>query len=61
MHRALALLLVLAAPLALGACGQSVEDARAVAGTVNGLCPVREEPVVPNAYLVHEGQRIGFC
>ena len=52
--------------LALGAtgCGSSksdVAEARAAAGTVNGLCPVREEPVVEGNFLDYEGQKIGFC
>lgn len=61
MTRFLRLLVALAAPLLLAGCGQSVPDAREAAGTVNGLCPVREEPVVKGSYIDHEGQRIGFC
>jgi YHS domain-containing protein len=53
---------VLVFPLLLAACGEpSVADARAEAGTVNGLCPVREEPVVNGSYIDFDGQRIGFC
>lgn len=59
--RRLSVLLALAVPLALAGCGTSLEAAREAAGTVNGLCPVREEPVVKWTYVDHDGQRIGFC
>lgn len=57
----LAVLLALAIPLVLAGCGKSLTDAREAAATVNGLCPVREEPVVERNYVDHDGQRIGFC
>jgi hypothetical protein len=60
--RSLALALALSAPLVLGGCGgESVSEAREAAGTVNGLCPVREEPVVKGSYIDFDEQRIGFC
>jgi YHS domain-containing protein len=61
LFRPLMAVLALAAPLLFAGCGQSLAGARGAAGTVNGLCPVREEPVVKGAYIDHEGQRIGFC
>ena len=60
--RALTLVFVLGALLVFSGCGgESVAEARSAAGTVNGLCPVREEPVVKGSYIDYEGQRIGFC
>jgi YHS domain-containing protein len=59
-----ALVAGLALALGMTSCGKgetSAEEARAEAGTVNGLCPVREEPVVSDFVLEHEGQVIGFC
>lgn len=50
--------------VALPSCGKSKSDAveaREAAGTVNGLCPVREEPVVEGNFLDQDGQKIGFC
>ena len=58
------LTLLLAAAFTATACGSSksdVAEARAAAGTVNGLCPVREEPVVDGNFVDHDGQKIGFC
>ena len=57
-------LALVVATFAATGCGNSksdVAEARAAAGTVNGLCPVREEPVVEGNFLDHDGQRIGFC
>ena len=60
--RHITMLCVLAAPSSLAGCGgKSVAETREAAGTVNGLCPVREEPVVKGSYIDYEGQRIGFC
>jgi hypothetical protein len=60
--RPLTLLVALLGVLYLVGCGgQSLAAAREAAGTVNGLCPVREEPVVEGAYIHFEGQKIGFC
>ena len=59
--RPLLVLVALVAPLLVAGCGQSVTDARQAAGTVNGLCPVREEPVVEGTAIDYEGQKIGFC
>ena len=60
--RTLILVLALGAPLLFAGCGgESVAEIRSAAGTVNGLCPVREEPVVKGSYIDFEGQRIGFC
>lgn len=58
--------LLVGLPLALGltSCGKgetSSAEARAEAGTMNGLCPVREEPVVSEFVLEHDRQKIGFC
>lgn len=61
LPRPLLILVALVAPLLFGGCGESMTDARETAGTVNGLCPVREEPVVKGAFTSHEGQKIGFC
>ena len=58
----LGLAAALASPLLLSGCGaKSAPDAREAAGTVNGICPVREEPVVKGSYIDYDGQRIGFC
>ena len=61
LFRPLLAVVALAVPLLLVGCGQSVVDARAEAGTVNGLCPVREEPVVAGSVIDYDGQKIGFC
>lgn len=50
--------------MGLAGCGKgevTPAEARVAAGTVNGLCPVREEPVDSEFVLEHDGQRIGFC
>jgi hypothetical protein len=54
---------LLAVALGLAACGkEDLDAARERAGTVNGLCPVQELPVVPSvAVAEHQGQKIGFC
>jgi hypothetical protein len=62
--RSMCLLALVVVALAATGCGNSksgVAEARAAAGTVNGLCPVREEPVVEGNFLDHDGQKIGFC
>jgi len=61
VHPVLVALALLAALLLAGCGGESLADAREAAGTVNGLCPVREEPVVSGAYIHFDGQKIGFC
>src|SRR5438128_9701647 len=52
------------------ACGSPTADnptptglaaAAQAAGTVNGLCPVLERPVVPDVLVEYQGQKIGFC
>ena len=61
--RVLTLFGVLGALVAAG-CGDSgsdVAEARAAAKTVNGLCPVREQLVVPRAFVEYEGQKVGLC
>lgn len=56
-----AVVMLLAALHLVGCGGQSLPKAREAAGTVNGLCPVREEPVIDGAYIHFDGQKIGFC
>ena len=64
LFRLLSGAVIVFAAFAATGCGNSksdVAEARAAAGTVNGLCPVREEPVVEGNFLDHDGQKIGFC
>lgn len=61
LRSALALLI---AVLVLSGCGDSAADvaaARERAKTVNGICPVREELVVPRNFSEYQGLKIGFC
>lgn len=64
LHRLIGPLALLVSVFGATGCGNSksgVVEARTAAGTVNGLCPVREEPVVEGNFLDHDGQKIGFC
>ena len=64
INRVLGSLVLVVAAFGVTGCGNSksgVVEARTAAGTVNGLCPVREEPVVEGNFLEHDGQKIGFC
>ena len=67
MARLLAALALLALASACGAPSgdnptpAGLATAAAAAGTVNGLCPVLERPVVPDVLVEYHGQKIGFC
>lgn len=59
---------LLLASLLVGACGSKepkadeLATARADAGSVNGLCPIMENPVSPTGgSVVYKGQRVAFC
>ncbi len=59
---------LLLASLLVGACGKKsvgadeLTTARTEAGSVNGLCPIMENPVTPvGGFVDYKGQRIAFC
>ena len=59
---------LLLASLLVGACGNKsvgadeLATARKEAGSVNGLCPIMENPVSPTGgHVDYKGQRIAFC
>ena len=54
-------LLLVAAGLLAGCGKQDLEAARREAGTINGLCPIQEQPVVPGNFAEYHGQKVGFC
>ena len=65
---ALAVPLLLFVSLLLGGCGDKsvsadeLAAARVEAGSVNGLCPIMENPVSPTGGSVdYKGQKIAFC
>jgi len=59
---------LLLASLFVGACGSKAPKAdelaaaRKEAGSVNGLCPIMENPVSPvGGFVDYKGQRVAFC
>ena len=65
---AFALPALLLASLLVGACGSKAPKAdelaaaRKDANSVNGLCPIMENPVSPTGgFVMYKGARIAFC
>lgn len=62
------MLMLFAALTLLGGCGarepkpDELAAARKDANSVNGLCPIMENPVSPTGgFVMYKGQRIAFC